>query len=217
MDDAHQATSRKSLRVVLADDDSFTVSLVAAALEQCGFEVHAARTVAEAATLVRTTEPNALVSDLDFGDGTSGVSLLRSIATDYPWIALIALTAHQSPSLAVQDSGALPDGVSYLVKSRISRPEDLGNAVHAAIAGRTVSVSAAEPGDYEVTANQASILRQLAEGATTRVIAERRGTSVRAVESMLTRLYTTLEIDNDGQSPRTVALRMWAQGRIRVR
>ena len=56
--------------------------------------------------------------------------------------------------------------------------------------------------------------RRIAEA----IAAAERGTSVRAVETMLARLYTALGVDADEQAnPRVTAARMWQQGRVRIR
>ncbi|HET8958474.1 MAG TPA: DNA-binding response regulator, partial [Microcella sp.] len=69
-----------------------------------------------------------------------------------------------------------------------------------------------------VTAAQAEVLRMLAEGASTKALADHRGTSVRAVETMLHRLFDALGIDtSDSANPRVAAVRMWQRGEIRVR
>ena len=69
-----------------------------------------------------------------------------------------------------------------------------------------------------LTSAQAEVLRLLASGASTRAVAEHRGTSVRAAETMLARLYSALGTDDDADShPRVAAVQLWQQGRITVR
>ena len=68
-----------------------------------------------------------------------------------------------------------------------------------------------------LTGAQADVLRMLAEGLSTRAIAERRGTSIRAAETMLVRLYEALGLSNEDLSDhRVTAVRIWQQGRITV-
>ncbi|HPM53227.1 MAG TPA: DNA-binding response regulator, partial [Rhodoglobus sp.] len=74
------------------------------------------------------------------------------------------------------------------------------------------------PDALSLTSAQAEVLRLLATGASTRAVAEHRGTSVRAAETMLARLYSALGIDDDADSnPRVAAVQLWQQGRITVR
>jgi DNA-binding NarL/FixJ family response regulator len=202
---------------VVADDDVFTASMVASALRSTGIDAAQATTAAEAWEMIQATDPNAVVTDLDFGEGDSGAELLWRVHRELPWVGLVVLTSHLSPELAVGD-GALPPSVVYLVKSQVKDVEVLVSAVDAAIVGG--EHQAAEPeGDVRtVTRAQAEVLRLVASGASTRRIAAERGTSVRAVETMLARLYTALGVDADEQAnPRVTAARMWQQGRVRIR
>lgn len=209
----------KALRVVVADDDAFTVSLVSGGLAARGFEVSSAATVAEALTAVAETDPHALVTDLNFGAGSSGADLLRAVGDDYPWIGLVVLTSHRSPELAVPNPESIPAGVVYLVKSQLGAIDDLVDAVHRSISGNVVRSAPTSDDDVPVvTAAQADVLRMLAEGASTRALAEHRGTTVRAVETMLTRLFAALGLDTgENANPRVAAVTLWQRGGIRVR
>ena len=207
----------RTLRAVVADDDVFTASMVASALRSTGIEASQTTSAEEAWTTILQVEPNAVVTDLDFGGGGSGSELLWRVHRELPWVGLVVLTSHLSPELAVGDD-ALPPSVVYLVKSQVKDVDVLVAAVDAAIVGG--EHRPAEPtGDVRtVTRAQAEVLRLVASGASTRRIAGERGTSVRAVETMLARLYTALGVDADEQAnPRVTAARMWQQGRVRIR
>lgn len=212
VDDARQ------LRVVVADDDPFTVSLVGDGLRAKGFGVFSASTAQEAAALVNEVDAHALVTDLNFGEGMTGASLLRLVRERSPWVALVILTSHQSPELAVDDPSDIPADTAYLVKSQVTSVDQLADAVTGAIEGHPDDVGTIVPGAIMVTGGQAEVLRLLAAGASTRAIAEKRGTTVRAAEAMVNRLYATLGLEVEEQSaPRVAAMRLWQQGRIRVR
>jgi DNA-binding NarL/FixJ family response regulator len=212
------AQPRPAIRVVLAEDDDFTRSLVADGLRAEGFEVAEARLPDEAWALVEEGA-HVLVSDLDFGHGISSGPLIRRMAEERPWIAVVVLTSHLSPELAVGVTDRLPDDVVYVVKSRLRRMEDIAEAVRDALAGRGGGRKAERDDPaIPVTAAQADMLRMLASGLTTKAIADRRGTTVRAAEAMIGRLYSALGVDDDeSTSPRVAAIRLWQQGRIRVR
>lgn len=217
MNTTEPATGIRPMRVVVADDDSFTASLVGGGLEARGFSVTTVATVDDAIVAIDRVDPHALVSDLNFGHGGSGAALLHRVSIDYPWVGLVVLTSHRSPELAVGDSELLPAGVVYLVKSELGSVDELAEAVHRAIRGQVDEPRTDLEGVTTVTRAQADVLRMLAEGASTRALAEERGTTVRAVETMLSRLYTALGISNDGRSnPRVEAVTLWQQGRIRV-
>lgn len=208
--------------VVVAEDDSFTRSLVADGLRAEGFDVRTAAHPDEAWSLLEGDDVHALISDLDFGGGTSGAGLLHRVSVERPWVALVVLTSHVSPELAVSDAGSLPPDLVYLVKSRLRQVSDISAAVEEAITGRRVREEEGPSGEplpdpVAITTRQAEMLRLLASGMSTRSIAEERGTTVRAAETMIARLYATLGLDDETSNPRVAAVRLWQQGRVRVR
>ncbi|MFM2353126.1 MAG: hypothetical protein RLZZ608_532 [Actinomycetota bacterium] len=213
----------RSLRIVVADDDTFTLSLISSGLISNGFTVTTATSVAEALHAVRTTDPHAVISDLNFGTPESGAELLQMVAEEFPWVGLVVLTSHRSPELAVSHPEKIPSSAVYLVKSQLSRIDELADAVHRAISGeavdrRVVASRHSEDGVAIVTTAQAEVLRMLAEGASTRALAEARGTTVRAVETMLNRLFVALGLDTgENANPRVAAVNLWQRGGIRVR
>lgn len=206
-----------ALRVVVADDDPFTVSLVSDALRTQGFVVYGAATAQAAEQLVGQADAHALVTDLNFGAGMSGAHLLRRVREEHPWVALIVLTSHQSPQLAVENVEDIPSDAVYLVKSQLARVEQLADAVSRAIAGQGTEIAHDVPAIL-ITSNQAEVLRKLAAGESTKAIADSRGTTTRAAEAMLMRLYESLGVAGDGNSSsRVAAVQLWHQGRIRVK
>lgn len=210
--------ARRAMKVVVADDDSFIAALVAEGLRGQGFAVATAANTTDAWALVRDNEPHALVTDLSFGPTESAAELLSRVHAAMPWIGLVVLTSHQTPLLAVPDADLLPDGVVYLVKNQMTRMHDLGDAVLKAISGKPLPPSPTSHADIILTAAQADVLRMLAEGASTRTIAERRGTNVRAAETMINRIYSALGVDGDeAYNPRIAAVRLWQQGRVTTR
>jgi DNA-binding NarL/FixJ family response regulator len=220
VDDQAPQPGRRHIRVVVADDDPFALSLVADGLKLQGFEVATALTVAAAWALVESTEPHALITDLNFGFGESGAALLSRVHSEYPWIGLVVLTSHLSPVLAVDDATRIPDSVVYLVKSRLRDINDLAEAVREAIGGNTEQrpQDDLEADTVFVTPAQAEVLRMLAEGVSTRALAAYRGTTVRAAETMLARLYGSLGLlENDAANPRVGAVLLWQQGKVRLR
>ncbi|MCU1546920.1 MAG: two component system response regulator [Homoserinimonas sp.] len=209
----------RGLRLIVADDDSFTVHLVAGALQAQGFKVSTACTVPEAWALIESEDPHALVTDLDFGHAESGAMLLARVHRAYPWVGLVVLTSHRSPQLAVDDPTNIPTNAVYLVKSGLRNVGDLASAVRKSISGHVPKPqNATDMVTATLTTGQAEVLRMLASGASTRAVAEHRGTTVRAAETMLTRLYYALGLESDERSnARVAAVTLWQQGRIVVR
>ena len=210
--------SSHAIKVVVADDDEFITALVAESLRAQGFAVATATNTEDAWALVRDNEPHSLVSDLSFGPHQSAAALLDRVHTAFPWVGLVVLTSHQAPTLAVPDADLLPPGIVYLVKNQLTRMQDLREAVLQSINGAAVAPPPPTEADIVLTPAQADTLRMLAEGASTRAIAERRGTNVRAAETLINRIYAAMGVDDgDASNPRTAAVRLWQQGRVTIR
>jgi DNA-binding NarL/FixJ family response regulator len=207
-------------RVLLVEDEEFTRAMVAGALEAAGHEVRGASSVAEALVALNGFEPHVVIADLDLGSGPSGADLLHRVAEESPWVGLVVLTAHAAPSLALPAGTRLPDRVVYLIKSDVSSGRDLQGAMNAAIADAEPALPVAEDAEGRpvISRVQGEVLRLIAEGYSNQGIAEIRGTSMRATESLVHRTFTALGLGNDKRmSPRVQAVRMWQQGRVSVR
>lgn len=207
-------------RVVTVEDEAFTRNLVASALESEGWEVRACATIAETFAAIEDNEPHVVMCDLDLGPGPSGVDLCLRLVEEWPWIGIVVLSAHTSPDLAVESMGKLPKDVVYLVKSAVLSPQTLSEAVEAAISGRFgKEQSPSGEGDMIViTQEQGEVLRLIAQAYSNAAIAQQRGTSLRAAEAMVQRLFQALGIDNGPEvNARVRSAMMWNSGRIRIR
>ncbi|GAA1738287.1 response regulator [Microcella frigidaquae] len=206
-------------RILVVDDDALIAALVGDGLRLHGHDVVVSSSPDEARLVLGDVDPHLLICDLNFTDGQSGAAFISEVRGQRPWVACVVLSNHRSPELAVADGNLLPKDVVYLVKSMVRSVDQIVDAVHAAMTGSELEAS--EHDDEAViiiNAAQAQVLRMLAAGATTRALAEARGTSVRAAESLLVRLYAVLGLDTSRDSnPRVEAIRLWQSGRIRVR
>jgi len=207
-------------RVLLVEDEEFTRTMVAEALEVNGLRVRGVATVAEALVEMESFEPHVVVSDLDLGSGPSGADLLNRLAEDAPWVGLVVLTSHASPELAIRPGTQLPSHVSYVMKSQVNSSVDLLQAVESAISDTEFSlVPELDPeGRAVISHSQGEILRLIADGYSNLGIAEIRGTSLRSTESLVHRTFSALGIDSDRRmNARVLAVRMWQQGRVIVK
>ena len=216
---ASVASAENSGRVLIVEDEAFTRNLVAGALSGLGWSVRSCGSIAEAMVLIEEAEPNAVVCDLDLGEGPTGVDLCQRLTRDYPWVGLVVLTAHTSPDLAVSSHQGLPADVVYVVKSAVQSPEELSEAVTAAIGGRERVIVASDPESViELSREQGEVLRLLAAAYSNAAIAEERGTTLRAAEAMVQRLFTALGIRNTPAiNARVQAASLWNSGRIVIR
>ena len=92
-------------RVLVAEDEEFTLNLLREVLEGANFQVEAVTSVAEAIALVASFDPHVVITDLNFGVGPSGADLLQFVEKDHPWVGKVVLTSHASPALAIPYGG----------------------------------------------------------------------------------------------------------------
>jgi DNA-binding NarL/FixJ family response regulator len=205
-------------RVLLVEDEEFTRSLLVDGFQRLGIEVRGAASISEALDVMAEFDPHVVISDLNLGPGPSGAALLSRIADEFPWVGLIALTAHSSPELAISDGRTLPETVVYVVKSTLQSVADLLPLTVAAIRNLQIASVPMANDQRVLTSVQADVLRLIAEGLSNAGIAHARGISVRAAESQVVRIFAALGIESDPHiNARVKAVRMWQQGQIIVR
>jgi DNA-binding NarL/FixJ family response regulator len=208
------------LRVLLVEDDLFTQQLVADVLERRDIDVHTVSDVATAIDELSAFEPNVVVTDLDLGDGPDGSDLLQYMELNFPWIGKVVLTSHSSPTLAISPGRTLPKDVTLLIKPRVSTQE-----IHEAVLGaleqanvpRNMSIEIPDE-IHLVSQAQGELLKLMAEGLSNAALARHRNRSLQATEAIVHRLFTALGIvPHPDVNPRVVAVRMWQQGKVRVK
>jgi len=208
-------------RVLVAEDEEFTLNLLREVLEGANFQVEAVKSVAEAIERVASFDPHAVVTDLNFGvAGPSGADLLQFIEKEHPWVGKVVLTSHASPALAIPNGMAIPEGETYLVKSELGAISDLVGAVEDSISHSSTHHARPEMENDRIviSSTQGEILLLLAEGYTNAAIARKRGTSLRATETLVQRTFASLGIKSDEDfNPRVLAVRMWQQGKVVVK
>ncbi len=208
-------------RVLIAEDEEFTLNLLSEALSAADFEIEAVQSVAEAITKIESFDPHAVVTDLNFGVvGPSGADLLAYLDSNHPWVGKVILTSHSSPNLAVPGGMVLPADVTYLVKSELKSISTLISAVK-----DSITKSNTEPQPHEedggriiISQSQGEILALIAEGLTNSAIAKKRGTSLRATETLVQRTFAVLGLKNDEDyNPRVLSVRLWQSGKVAIR
>jgi DNA-binding NarL/FixJ family response regulator len=145
---------------------------------------------------------------------------LQFIEKNHPWIGKVVLTSHASPNLAIPSGVHIPEDVTYLVKSELGSISELLTALESCISKSVVGASRPilENDRIVISATQGEILLLLAEGYTNSAIARKRGTSLRAAETLIQRTFASLGIKADEDfNPRVLAVRMWQQGKVVVK
>src|SRR5262245_28846056 len=190
------------LRILLAEDEQIVRQGIRALLEQSGFEVVAeASDGREAIRLAERLRPDVAVLDLAMPNmnGTTAALELGRVA---PGIRTVVLTARRNDDEVL---AALQAGIrGYVLKTE--GMADLVRALHEVAGGHTylspgISETVVEaglgkrhpPGD-PLTPREKEVLQLIAEGKTTKEVAQVLGVSVKTAESHRAKLMEKLDI-----------------------
>ena len=208
-------------RVLVAEDEEFTLNLLREILSDANYEVIAVNTITRAIEAIKEFDPHAVVTDLNFGiSAPNGADLLNLLDAERPWIGKVILTSHASANLALPRGTELPKNVIYLVKSELETIAALSNAVEDSIAqiNDKSPRPTTESNRIAVSESQGEILRMIAEGYTNSAISTQLGTSLRATEALVQRTFLALGLKNhEDFNSRILAVRMWQEDKVVIR
>jgi len=191
-------------RVILADDDFLVREGLASLLERSEYKVVAQTgTAAELLELVREHEPNLVVVDIRMPPThtTEGLEAARAIRQESPEIGILVFSAHVEVEHAIELL-ATGSRIGYLLKSRLSRAQELIEALERIVSGGSVVdptlvqelVSARRKEDplKSLTPREREVLSLMAEGRSNAGIARSiwvtEGTVEKHVHSILGKL-----------------------------
>ena len=201
-----------SRRILIVEDDVFVAGLLAQSLQLHGFATTHAQSALEAKDLLAKFEPDVTLIDIELGDGPSGAELMALIVRGHPETAVLMMTQHES----FADGLALPDGVGFLLKSKITEPDALIEAIEFTIRGQGNATRHAAEGSglSELTRVQEEVLRMIALGYSNTRIAETRGITRSGAEQAVSSVLRVLGINDSGGSvPRVEAARRYIAAR----
>nr|QOV09081.1 Transcriptional regulatory protein LiaR [uncultured Actinomycetes bacterium] len=198
-----------SRSVVIVEDDPMTRGILAELLEAAGFRVATASNGSDARRLCSMLDPDAVIMDIDLGVGPTGFDVAEALLVESPHLNFLFLTNLPDPRFAGHNSNSVPTGSAYLRKERLAQPGLLVETLDTVLRGQ---VSRRERDDLKddrpfqtLTTNQLEVLRMVALGLSNQQIAERRGTSVRAVQIMMVRIFEALELADDSDASARVS------------
>lgn len=198
-----------SRRVLVVDDEPIIRTLIAERLTQEGFEVQMAPDALSAKRVMLRFDPDALVVDLDLGDGPSGTELISALHQINPALGFLLLSNYV-PTPAELSSATR---IGYLNKREVSDIRKLIDALELVLTSEsavTVTVDA-KSRLAGLTKNQLSVLGMLAKGMSNGEIAEQKKISIRAVEQAVHRIYAELGLTGEsGTSRRVAAARIYS-------
>jgi DNA-binding NarL/FixJ family response regulator/class 3 adenylate cyclase len=208
------------IRVVLADDAVLLREALAAGLEAAGFEVVGqAGNVAALLSLVESRAPHVAVVDVRMPPThtTEGLEAAREIRRRHPAVAILVLSQYVETRYAIDLIRDGPSGVGYLLKDRVTRLDDLSDAVRRVAAGgsvidpEVVGRLLGRPRRHspldELTPREREILRLMAEGRSNQGIADQLVLELKTVEGHVGHIFGKLGLEPSiGEHRRVLAV-----------
>lgn len=200
-------------RILVVEDDEFTGSMITSALSSEGFVAQLATSAIAAKKALSTFDPDAVLVDIDLGDGPNGIEFVQYVHKARPEIAPILLSKHGDTVGAGVKDARIPEGVAYLRKSVIQSTQGLVDAIVETMRGRTAGLrhDRVHTGALNVlTKSQREILQMMAQGLSNKEIAKRRDVSVSSVEQLVTGIFKAFNLTSDDSVvPRVEAIRIF--------
>ncbi|MFM6967592.1 MAG: response regulator [Microbacteriaceae bacterium] len=182
-------------RAVVVDDEPLICSIISEILEAEGWEVTRAHDALAALTAVQESTPALIVADIDLGIGPTGIDVVQRVRVDFPEIAVVFITNLADPRITGKGWDTIPQDASYIVKTELNSTNALREAVSSALESGNALRHMVEHVPVRALSNlQLAVLKLVSDGMTNEQIAAERGTSVRAVERMISRMIEAAEI-----------------------
>ena len=200
-------------RLLIVEDDPFMGSLMAGALTNEGFTTELANSAVAAKRLLKSFDPDAVIVDIDLGDGPNGIDFVQVVHKTRPEVAAILLSKHADSAGAGIDSAHIPEGVAYLRKSLMHDTASLVEAINAATKGASSDLrqDKQSKGSLDLlTKTQREILHMMALGLSNKEIAKKREVSLSSVEQRVSEIFKAFDISQTGTLvPRVEAIRRY--------
>ena len=213
-------TASKSYKVLIVEDDVFTRKMIYEIISTLGNKCESTSNIKDALALIESFSPDLVITELDFGPGQSGIDLIRKIVTDYPELKIVVLTTHTSPALMNSTIKFLPSQIQYFVKSELTADISFKKIIQNAFDSKPrekIQISKSVGAIY-LSNTQAELLRLIAQGLSNKAIADKRNTSLRAVEALINRTYQALNLsENDSINLRVEAVKLWKSSKIYIK
>jgi DNA-binding NarL/FixJ family response regulator len=211
----------KALRhVLIVENEPLMRDLLAKSVESAGFIVTTAANASDAMRSIRVLDPDAMVVDIELGPGPNGFDLAEAVVKTSKEIGIVFLTNLPDPRFGGKDTSEVKKNQAYLRKTAINTGQELVEAIEAVLRDRVTKEYRHDLASNRPLSNlshrQIQTLQLVSDGKTNAQIAALRGTTVRAVEGMLTRIFEAMEIDPKGSNPRVEASSRYHQLKSQV-
>jgi DNA-binding NarL/FixJ family response regulator len=192
-----------SRTLVVVENESLLRDLIARSLESAGFHVATAANASDAKRACKAVDPDACVVDIELGPGPDGFDFAEYLSRESPDVGVVFLTNLPDARFADKDLKVVKQSQAYLRKSQLVDSKELVEAVNAVLKEQDVDLFRHDKKEdrplVDLSRRQIAVLKLVADGFSNAQIAEVRGTTVRAVEGMISRIFLSLEIDTQAQ------------------
>ena len=190
----------KGRSVLVVEDDRLTLGLLTETLTQSGFVVGAAASAFEARSMWDRMDPDAVILDIDLGQGINGFDLADAFRTQVPHLAILFLSNLPDARFAGRNPATLPIDAGYVRKDQLTDSKALVTALDAVLRGSTRDTPRHDRDPDRPMAGlsrtQIGVLRMVALGMSNQQIAAERGTTAKAVHNVIVRAMAL--IGNEG-------------------
>ena len=200
-------STRRSLRVVVGEDDVLLREGIARILTDAGLEVVARS--GDATDLLRRAlaqRPDVVVTDVQMPPlgGDDGLQAAMELRRREPGIGVLILSQFCEPAYVLQLVGERPEGVGYLLKERVgdvaafvdavTRVAAGGSALDPEVVARMLGRSSRGDRLKGLTAGEYAVLAEMAAGKSNLGIARTLFVSQAAVEKHVTSIFRKLSL-----------------------
>jgi DNA-binding NarL/FixJ family response regulator len=209
-------TAASPIRVIVGEDQALFREGVVHVLRESGFDV--VGSAADARDLVRKARahsPDVAVVDIqmppNFDD--DGLRAAQEIRATNPAIAVLVLSQFLEDRYVIDLLRERPEGVGYLLKSRVADVGTLtdavrrvacgGSVIDATVVAQLVGRRRHNPID-DLTPREREVLDLIAQGKSNQGIAEALVVTISAVERHVTSIFAKLELSSEPQDHRRV-------------
>ena len=195
------------MRVALADDSILIREGLARLLPEAGIEVVGqAADASELMAIIRADPPDVAVIDIRMPPTHTdeGLRAAAEIRHSYPAVGVLVLSQHLSSTYALKLLSEGTGKVGYLLKERVSRIEQIGDAIRRVAGGEIVidpDIVARLVGRRQekdplerLTGREGEVLALIAEGRSNKAICERLFLSPKTVATHVNSIFTKLDL-----------------------
>jgi DNA-binding NarL/FixJ family response regulator len=210
------------IRVLIVEDEGLMRDMLRISLSAYpNLEVVGA--VGDGESAVKAAEelaPDVVLTDIELGDGPSGIEAGHRIKARQPRIGIVILSFHQEKQYIASLPASKASGWSYLLKQSVADTEALTRAIEGSAGGFVVLVPAIVEGlrpaanspVEHLTVRQREVLELMAQGYSNAAIAERLSVSEKSVENYINAIFQELGITReDPVHPRVKAVLTYLQ------